>query len=94
MRKELPDGCDPYGKQGMIRIKVYAPSWCNIEALDERGWIEMPDGSTLADVLKQIKMPKFAAKILLAAVNSEKKPLDTVLKDGDRVSFFAIMAGG
>ena len=78
----------------MIRVKVYAPSWCNIAALDERGWIEMPDGSTLADVLKQIKLPKFAAKILLAAVNSEQKPLDTVLKDGDMVSFFAIMAGG
>ena len=78
----------------MIRVKVYAPSWCNIEALDERGWLELPEGSTLADVLNQIKMPKFAAKILLAAVNSEKKPLDTVLEDGDMVSFFAMMAGG
>jgi len=78
----------------MIRVKVYAPSWCNIAALDERGWIDMPEGSTLADVLNQIKMPKFAAKILLAAVNSEKKPMDTVLEDGDMVSFFAMMAGG
>jgi molybdopterin converting factor small subunit len=78
----------------MIRVKVYAPSWCDIEVLDERGWIDLPEGSTLADVLKQIKMPKFAAKILLAAVNSEKKPLDTVLEDGDMVSFFAMMAGG
>jgi molybdopterin converting factor small subunit len=78
----------------MIRVKVYAPSWCDIEVLDERGWIDLPEGSTLADVLKQIKMPKFAAKVLLAAVNSEKKPLDTVLEDGDMVSFFAMMAGG
>jgi hypothetical protein len=93
MRQELPDGSDPYGKPGMIRIKVYAPSWCNIEALDERGWIELPEGSTLADVLKQIKMPKFAAKILLAAVNSEQKPLYTLLKYGDMESFFAKMEG-
>lgn len=78
----------------MIRVKVYAPSWCNIQVLDEQGCISMPEGSTLSDVLGRIKMPKLAARILLAAVNSETKPLNTELKDGDRVSFFAMMAGG
>lgn len=78
----------------MIRVKVYAPSWCNIQVLDEQGWITLPIGATLSDVLQLIRMPKLAARILLAAVNSETKPLDTELKDGDRVSFFAMMAGG
>lgn len=78
----------------MIRVKVYAPSWCNIQVLDEQGWINMPEGATLSDVLGRIRMPKLAARLLLAAVNSETKPLDTELKDGDRVSFFAMMAGG
>jgi molybdopterin converting factor small subunit len=78
----------------MIHVKVYAPSWCNIKALDERGWITMPDGSTLHDVLVKIRMPALIARILFAAVNSEKKPLDTILKDGDMVSFFSMMPGG
>lgn len=78
----------------MIRVRVYAPAWCNTRALDERGCVNIREGSTLADVLSAIGMPKIAAKLLHAAVNSEIKPLNTVLNDGDMVSFFTMMAGG
>lgn len=78
----------------MIRVKVYAPSWCNMAALDERGWMELPDGSTLADAIRVIHMPGAVARLLRASVNSEAVPLNTALKDGDVVGFFALMSGG
>ena len=78
----------------MIRVKIFAPAWCRRSALDERGWTEMADGSTLADALSLIGMPKIIGKSLLAAINGETMPLNTELKDGDVVGFFSVMVGG
>lgn len=78
----------------MIRVKVLPPSFCNLDCLDERGWIDLNEGARLADVLKIIRMPRIVSKMLLASVNGERATLDTVLRDGDVVGFFMLVSGG
>ena len=78
----------------MIRVKVFVPSWCDSRMLDERGWVEVAEGSTLADVIRMIKMSKFIAKVFQASVNGEAVPLTTPLQNGDVIGFFSLMTGG
>ncbi len=95
MREGLPHGRYRHGRRpAMIRVKVFAPAWCSHESLDERGWMELPEGSRLTDVLSAIRMPKVMAKLFHAAVNGEVTSLATVLHDGDIIGFFSLITGG
>lgn len=77
-----------------MRIKVFPPRGCDRSALDERSWAEMPEGSTVADILKLIKCGPVKAKILLVSVNGERAKLGHKLHDGDVVGFFSPVSGG
>lgn len=77
-----------------MRIKVFPPRGCDRSALDERSWAEMPEGSTVADILKLIKCGPVKAKILLVSVNGERAKLGHELHDGDVVGFFSPVSGG
>ena len=61
---------------------------------DERGWIEVEDGTTLRKVLKKVGVSPATAKIFMVRVNSEAQSMDTVLQDGDRIGFFSLITGG
>lgn len=78
----------------MIRVKIFPPPGCSRSMIDERGWMELPEGATLSDALKRIRCSRALAKLLLASVNGERKPFSTVLKDGDVVGFFMLCLGG
>ena len=78
----------------MIRVKVFPPRGCERSALDERGWLEMPEGSTVADVLKIIRCSRARAKLLMVSLNGVKTNLNAELRDGDVLGFFALIAGG
>jgi molybdopterin converting factor small subunit len=94
MRKKLSHGCNCHAGERMIHVKIFAPSWCKLDVLDERGWTDLPEGSTLTDALNLIHMPKIMAKLLQGSINGEVKDLNTALKDGDVIGFFALMVGG
>ena len=59
---------------------------------------ELPDGSSISDLLKQIfvRFPKLTAmeKAMLIAVGVEYQPRDHKLKNGDEVSLFPPVQGG
>lgn len=78
----------------MIRVKVYAPPWCRVEKLDERGWLELPDGAQMKDALKAIRLSQPLAALLRASVNGVVSPPSTRLEDGDVIGFFALFSGG
>lgn len=79
----------------MIRIKVFAPFFCHCKQLDERGWLTVKDdGVTLGKVMRILKLPKVLAKIMCVTVNGIRQPMNTVMKDGDVIGFFAFVAGG
>lgn len=78
----------------MIRVRVTAPPGCSRKRLDERGWMELPDGARLSDVLRAIRMPKILARILMVSINGAAATPDTELTNGDSVAFFSIVSGG
>ncbi len=78
----------------MIRVKVFPPYGCDRSALDDRSWMEIPEESTVSDVLKIIRLNPVKAKLLLISVNGERAPLSKELKDGDVIGFFFPVSGG
>ena len=77
-----------------MKVKIFPPMGCKTDCLDERGWVNLPEGSTVSDVLKAIGCSKLKAKLLLCSLNGERVELNTPLKDGDVVGFFAPVSGG
>ena len=77
-----------------MRVKVFPPYGCDRSALDTKSWMDLPEGSTVSDVLKQIKCSPLKAKLLLVSVNGERAKLKHVLHDGDVVGFFSLVTGG
>jgi molybdopterin converting factor small subunit len=77
-----------------MKVKVYAPGFCSYEKLDEDNMMELKEGSTLNDVLKNLSIPLPLRPLLLPMVNYKRVKLNAVLNDSDIISFFAPLAGG
>ena len=77
-----------------MRVKICPPLGCDRSALDAKSWADMPEGSTVSDVLKLIKCSPVKAKLLLVSVNGERTKLGHELHDGDVVGFFSPVSGG
>lgn len=77
-----------------MRVKVLPPHGCDRSALDERSWAELPEGTTVREVLRIIRCSPVKAKLLLISVNGERSGLDRELRDGDVVGFFYPISGG
>ena len=78
----------------MIGVKVYAPPWCRLDKLDERGWLELPEGAAMSDVLKAIRLSQPLAHLLRGSINGVVSPPSTKLENGDVIGFFALFSGG
>ena len=77
-----------------MKVKIFPPRGCDRSALDERSWADIPEGSTVGDVLRLIKCSPVRAKLLLVSVNGEHVTTGHVLKEGDVVGFFTLVSGG
>lgn len=77
-----------------MRIKVMVPLALRRSQIDERGWIEVPEGTTLSQLVHKLGLPGTLLKALFLSVNGIRVPLSTELKDGDVVSIIAPLAGG
>lgn len=77
-----------------MRIRVYAPAFADHGALDEKGFLELPEGAELRDVHRKLKINPLVRPLLLCAVNYKREKPGFKLKDGDVVSFFSVAGGG
>ncbi len=77
-----------------MNIRVYASGFCSFEHIDDDGFMTLPEGASLNDVYKKLRIPLPLRKILFASVNYEHVKLGTKLKDGDVVSLLTPLAGG
>lgn len=77
-----------------MKIEFHGPSMCDFSKMDKNGAIEVPEGTTLRQFMKIVKLPVIWTKVFPFLVNYEKVPYDTVLKDGDIVSAFSPSGGG
>lgn len=77
-----------------MKVKIIAPYGCRTDSLDERGWVNMKEASTVSDALKLIHCSKLKAKLLLVSVNGERSDFSRSLCEGDVIGFFFPAAGG
>jgi len=54
--------------------------------------VEIPEGTTLADLIKRLKLPKKEVKV--AFVNGRMEPQDFRLQGGNEVGIFPPIGGG
>ncbi len=77
-----------------MKIKVYAPPFFNLSAIDEDGFIEVEEGSTLNTLYKKLRIPLPIRPLIIGSVNYERVKLTYKLKDGDVVSILSMLSGG
>ncbi len=77
-----------------MRIRVYAPPFADHTRIDDDGFVELPAGKTLDDLLKHLRVPLRRGAVLLFMVNYEHAKLSRILADGDTVSFLSLFSGG
>jgi molybdopterin converting factor small subunit len=77
-----------------MRIRVYAPRFADHSKIDDDGFVTMPAGATLNDLLKALRVPFRFAAVMFCLVNYERSPLSRALRDGDTVGFLALLSGG
>jgi molybdopterin converting factor small subunit len=75
-----------------VRVRVYAPAYADHGALDEKGFLELPEGAKLRDVYRALKLRPLAR--IFCLLNYERAKSGVPLKDGDVVSFFSVVGGG
>ena len=54
--------------------------------------IEVPNDSTVADLVNRLKLPRKEVKVFF--VNGRSRPIDWPLEPGDEVGIFPLVAGG
>ena len=54
--------------------------------------MELPEGSTLADLVNRLKLPCEEVKIFF--VKGRSRPVDWPLEPGDEIGIFPLVAGG
>ena len=77
-----------------MRIRVYAPRFADRSRIDDDGYVDLPSGATLDDLLKALKIPFRPGAALFCTVNYARVPRATALQDGDTVGFFSLVSGG
>lgn len=77
-----------------MRIRVYAPSFSDQAAIDDQGFMELPEGSGLAEVYRRLRINPLLRRVVLCTVNYEFPRPGLVLREGDTVSFLSFVNGG
>lgn len=77
-----------------MRIRVYAPPVGDYTRIDEDGFVSLPEGATLDELFRVLRIPLRRGAVLFSMVNHEKSKLSRVLRDGDTVSFLGLVSGG
>ena len=75
-----------------MRISVKCYATLRSYQPDSSQLFPLSDGSTLADLLKQLDLPSDEVKV--AFVNGKHAALDRCLEDGDHVALFPAVGGG
>jgi len=77
-----------------VRVKLFA-SLCRYFSDAAPGIpfeMEVPDGTTVADLVDRLKLPHKEVKLFF--VNGRARSLDWLLEAGDDVGIFPLIAGG
>lgn len=90
MQTPEPLSGDAFAMSRAIQIKLFATLSSRLPADADN--YRIGEKTTVRDVVQALQIPEEKAKLVF--VNSEKKPLDTLLNDGDRLGIFPPVGGG
>lgn len=76
----------------IINVRSYAFMRRYTAHLDNAGELDVPEQSSVADVLRHLGVPPEVKKIVL--VNGRAVPPDRVLEQGDLLVFYPLLEGG
>jgi hypothetical protein len=78
-----------------MKVRVFPPPlFCDASVVDEDNFMDLPEGATLIDVYKGLKIPIVMRKILICTVNYKKEKMNKKLCDQDVINFFRLSTGG
>lgn len=77
-----------------IQVELYATlsKYLPRGAEGRRATVELPEGSTIADLQRHLGIPADMAALLM--VNGTHRPPETALQDGQTIAMFPPLAGG
>jgi molybdopterin synthase sulfur carrier subunit len=77
-----------------VRVKMFATLGRSVggKAPGDRFPVEIPEGSTIADLIQRLDLPQGEVKVTF--VNARIRPLDWMLQPGDEVGIFPPIGGG
>jgi len=75
-----------------LEIKLFATLRPYIKGVCDDGSLEVPDGTTVADVVALLKLPDEQVRLIF--VNGRHQGREQVLHDSDRVGIFPPVGGG
>ena len=77
-----------------MRVKVYLPSFGDRTVLDERNTLALPEGATLGDGLRKLRIPVLLRRLPIVVVNHKRAAPSQVLCEGDTIAFVGYHVGG
>ena len=77
-----------------VRVKLYATlsRYLSNTASGIPFEIEVPSGTTMADLVDRLKLPREEVKLFF--VKGRARPIDWPLESGDEVGIFPLIGGG
>jgi len=77
-----------------MKIRLEYSKFIKIEEYASDSLIEIPDKSTVRELLVFLKLPPYLQKAVLVHVNEEPVWNATVLKENDSVKLYRLVSGG
>ena len=77
-----------------MKVRVFAPSFLDLSALDDDGYLTLGEGATVNTLYKKMRIPLPLRPLVFCAINYKQAKLTHKLKDGDTVSVLAVISGG
>ncbi len=77
-----------------MKILVEYTALLDLKGVPNGSLVDVPDGSTISDLLTRCGVEAAHQKYIAPFINSEKKPLRTILRDGDHLVLSLPIGGG
>jgi len=75
-----------------VEIKLFAGFRSYIPSTPDQRYTDVPDGSTVGDIILALDIPEDTKKIIF--INGARGTVDSVLQEKDRLAIFPPVAGG
>jgi len=77
-----------------MKINFSYGKFIKLDNIPNDSALELPDRSTVRDLLVFLKLPSYLQKSVIVHVNNEPVWNSTILKENDSVTIFRIVSGG